>query len=258
MRKQMSAALVAGFLLLAPAARGGLVDGLDIEFGTEIGEFHYRESHFMREDGPQYGGYLAVGLRPAPWYFQFYVSYVGGDITYDGGYGWGWWYRDLKGDTSNFIVNLRGLSGCLVVDNDLQVLLYSGLGYRYLENDLNDVAIPGVVSGYLREQTYFYLPIGGEISFPISVDGGWTLGLRGEFDWMFYGYNYSDGIKLDNQKGWGFRLTPFLRWDLDENIAFKLELFGEYWKIDDSDGNEGFMEPENASNYYGGRLGVIF
>ncbi len=258
MRKMSLAVLAAGWLLAVLLSRAGMAAGLEFELGPEIGDFHYRESHFMREDGPQYGGYLSLALRPDPWYIQFYGSYVGGDITYDGGYGWGWWYRDLKGDTSNFIVNLRGLFGWLVVDGDFEVMIYSGIGYRYLENDLNDVSIPGVVSGYLREQTYFYLPLGGEIAFPLSLEGNWTLGLRGEFDWMFYGYNYSDGIKLDNQKGWGFRLTPFLRWDLDENIAFKLELFGEYWKIDESDVNQGFMEPENASNYYGGRLGVIF
>ena len=64
MKNSMLAVLVAGFLLLAPSVRGGLVDGLDIELGTEIGEFHYRESHFMREDGPQYGGYLSLALRP--------------------------------------------------------------------------------------------------------------------------------------------------------------------------------------------------
>ncbi len=262
MRKMLLAALAAGFLLLAPSARAGLIEGIDFEAGVEIGEFHYRESHFMREDGPQYGGYLALAIREAhPWYFQFYGSYVGGDITYDGGYYSIWWgENELKGDTSNFIVNLRGLAGCVMVDEDLQVMLYSGLGYRYLENDLRDLETTWFLQGlgYLREQTYFYLPLGGEISFPLSIEGNWTLGLRGEFDWMFYGYNYSDGIKLDNQKGWGFRLTPFLRWDLDENVAFKLELFGEYWKIDDSDVNRGFMEPENASNYYGGRLGIIF
>jgi hypothetical protein len=261
MRKQMLAALVAGFVLLAPSARAGLIEEIDFELGTEIGDFHYRESHFMREDGPQYGIYGALTIRAAhPWYFQFYGSGVGGDITYDGGYYSIWGYNDLKGDTSNFIVNLRGLAGIEFGGDGFGLLVYSGLGYRYLENDLRDLETTWFLRGlgYLREQTYFYLPLSGEISFPVSGDSRWTLGLRGEYDWMFYGYNVSGGTKLDNQKGWGVRLTPFLRWNLDDNVAFRLELFGEYWKIDDSDVNQGFMEPENASNYYGGRLGVIF
>lgn len=261
MKNCLLIALVAGILVLAPAAGAGLVKDVDFELGAEIGDFHYRESHFMREDGMQYGLYGALALRAAhPWYFQFYISGVGGDITYDGGYSSIWGYSDLKGDTSNFIFNFRSLGGYVIEIDSLRVLLYTGLGYRYLENDLRDLETSWFLRGlgYLREQTYLYLPLGGEVVFPVSADGSWCLGLRSEFDWMFYGYNVSGGTKLDNQKGWGFRVSPFLLWALDENVTFKLELFAEYWKIDDSDVNAGFIEPENASNYYGGRLGMIF
>lgn len=261
MNKVFLAVLTAGILIFAPAAGAGLVEGWDFEVGAEVGHFQYRESHFMREYGMQYGGYLALGIGAVqPWYFQLHGSYVGGDITYDGGYCAIWGCRPLKGDSSNFIINFRGLAGYQLLDGKFRIMPYSGIGYRYLENDLRDLETKWYLQGlgYLRQQTYFYLPLGCELALPVSRDGRWELGLRGEFDWMFYGFHIADGIRLDNQSGWGFRLGPFLRRELDENIAFKLELSAEYWKIGDSDINRGFMEPANASNYYSCRLGLVF
>ncbi|MEA1929000.1 MAG: hypothetical protein U9N73_12410 [Candidatus Auribacterota bacterium] len=241
---------------LSPA---GVIDDIEMEAGLEVGDFHYRESHLMREDGVQGGIYGSIAILAVnPWYFQFYMSMVGGDVEYDGGYGSGWSYTTLKGDTSNYIYNFRGIVGYNIEGGSLCLMPYSGFGYRYLENDLRDITIPGVVNGYLREQTYFYLPLGVDISIGTSADQGWTVGFKSEFDWMFYGYNESGGIKLDNQDGWGIRFTPYIRYDINDKIGMKLEIFGEYWKINDSDVNEGFMEPENASNYYGGKFGILF
>ena len=247
------------FSLTGSFTFAGVIEDVEMEAGLEVGDFHYRESHLMREDGVQGGVYGSIAILAAhPWYFQFYMSMVGGDVKYDGGYGYGASYHDLTGDTSNYIYNFRGIVGYTIEGDSIRLMPYSGFGYRYLENDLNDLTIPGVVSGYLREQTYIYLPLGLEISIPVSSDKSWTIGLKSEFDWMYYGYNKSGGIELDNQNGWGFRFIPFIRYDINDKIGLKLEAFGEYWKINDSDVNEGFLEPENASNYYGGKFGVVF
>jgi len=238
-------------LAIVPMAAAGVIEDIDLEAGLELGDFHYRESHFMREDGVQFGAYGSIAVLAArPWYFQFFMSMVGGDVEYDGGYQGG---GSLKGDTGNSIFNFRGIAGYMLEEGSLLIMPYSGIGYRFLRNDLDD--LPG---GYRRDQTYFYFPFGVDIALPVSDDGSWTIGLKTEFDWMFYGFNKSGGTKLDNQDGWGFRLTPYARWNIDENIALKLELFGEYWKINDSDVNKGIMEPENASNYYGARGGICF
>ena len=78
------------------------------------------------------------------------------------------------------------------------------------------------------------------------------------FDWMISGYNKSGGTELKGQDGWGFRIIPFVRYDITDQFGLKLEIFGEYWKISKSDVKDGWMEPENASNYYGVRFGAIF
>jgi len=251
--------VLAVFSLAGSFTFAGVIEDVEMEAGLEVGDFHYRESHIMREDGVQAGVYGSIAILAAqPWYFQFYTSIVGGDVEYDGGYGSGWSYNTLTGDTSNYIYNFRGIVGYKIGEDGICLMPYSGLGYRYLENDLNDLAIPGVVSGYLREQAYLYLPLGLDIAIPLSPGRGWTIGLRSEFDWMFYGANKSGGIELDNQDGWGIRFSPYIRYDINDKIGLKLEAFGEYWKINESDVNEGFIEPENASNYYGGKFGILF
>lgn len=242
-------------LAVVPLAGAGVIEDVDMEAGLEIGDFHYRESQIMREDGVQYGVYGSIAVLAArPWEFQFLMSLVGGDVEYDGGYQGG---GSVKGDTGNYIFNFRGTAGYLIEEGSLRILPYSGLGLRFLNNDLDDLGS----AGYRRQQTYLYLPLGLDISLPLGSDGKWTIGLKSEFDWMFYGFHKTDkGLdrEFDGQDGWGIRFTPYVRWDFDENVAFKLEGFGEYWKINESDPDEGYIEPENASNYYGARAGVCF
>ena len=256
MKRMRIMAIVLCGLAVIPLAGAGVIEDVDMEAGVEIGDFHYRESHIMREDGVQYGLYGSIAVLAAhPWDFQFYGSFVGGDVEYDGGYTGG---RSLKGDTSNAIFNFRGLAGYVLLEESVRIEPYSGLGFRYLINDLSDLDVPGT---YRRQQTYLYLPLGVDISLPLGYDGRWTIGLKSEFDWMFYGFHKTDkGLdkEFDGQDGWGIRFIPYVRWDFDENVAFKLEGFGEYWKINESDPDGGFIEPENASNYYGARAGICF
>ncbi len=259
MKRMGTAAIILCGLAIGSFALAGVIENIDMEAGIEIGDFHYRESHIMREDGVQGGIYGSIAiLAVRPWYFQFYGSYVGGDVKYDGGYGSGRNYHELTGDTSNYIVNGRGIAGFMIGEDGLCIMPYSGLGYRYLRNDLNDLTIAGVVNGYLREQVYLYLPLGLDISLPLGYDGKWTIGLKSEFDWMFYGENKSGGTELKNQDGYGFRFIPYVRLDVSEQLALKLEVFGEYWNINKSDVNNGILEPDNASNYYGARGGICF
>jgi len=254
MKRMKTVALVLCGLAIVPLAAAGVSEKVALEAGLEIGDFHYRESHLMREDGVQFGVYGSLALLAArPWDFQLFMSLVGGDVEYDGGYSGG---SSLKGDTGNSIFNFRGLAGYVMEAKMLRIEPYGGLGLRYLVNDLDD--LPG---GYRRQQTYLYLPLGVDISLPLGNDGKWTIGLKSEFDWMFYGYHKTDkGLDRDftGQDGWGIRFTPYVRCDLNEKIALKMEGFGEYWKINESDVDDGFLEPENASNYYGVRLGICF
>lgn len=254
MRKiRLLALLLSGMTAAAPAA-AGLIEDVDLEAGIEIGHFHYREPSVMSQKGLQYGVYGSIAILAArPWEFELFMSLVGGDVEYDGAYMSG---IPLKGDTGNAIFNFRALAGYEVTTGPVRLKPYSGLGYRYLVNDLDD--LPG---GYRRQQIYLYLPLGVDVSLPLGYGGSWTIGLKSEFDWMFAGFHKTDrGInrEFDGQSGWGFRLTPYARWNVSEKVALKLEVFGEYWKIGDSNMDRGFLEPENSSTYSGARFGVCF
>lgn len=256
MKKIIGLTVLALSVISGSVVMGGLIENIEMDAGLEIGDFHYRESHFMREDGVQSGVYGSIAILAAqPWYFQFYMSIVGGDVEYDGGYIGG---GSLKGDTSNYIFNFRGIVGYMIDEGGVCLMPYSGLGYRFLCNSLDD--LPG---GYKREQTYVYLPLGLDLSLPIFDNQQWTIGLRSEFDWMFSGFNKSGSTKFTGQDGYGFRFTPYIRYDINDKVGLKLEIFGEYWKIGDSNKKYGrwggwSMEPENASNYYGGKFGMVF
>ena len=105
MKKTIGLAILVLFIFTGATVRGGVIEDIEMEAGLEVGDFHYRESHLMREDGVQGGVYGSIAILAAqPWYFQFYMSLVGGDVEYDGGYSSG---GSLKGDTSNYIYNFR-------------------------------------------------------------------------------------------------------------------------------------------------------
>jgi len=51
MKKVAILIAVVGLVLSPLAASAGLIPEVEMEAGLEIGDFHYRESHIMREDG---------------------------------------------------------------------------------------------------------------------------------------------------------------------------------------------------------------
>lgn len=181
---------------VAPVERG-VVKNFEFGVGLEImAAYNYHESNFMRLDGTQFGAYGSVSyIGSDPWFLQLYLSYVGGDITYDGGAGSGYSYRSIKGDVGNSIFNFRLTAGFdLARSPQLEkatIMPYSGIGYRYLVNHLEDIDISGV-TGYEREQSYWYLPLGISASTPLSSNEKLRLGVKAEFDILLIGTHHAD------------------------------------------------------------------
>lgn len=64
-------------LVLRLPATAGVLPGVEFQAGLELEDFHYRESHLMREDGWQagvYGSFRLVGARPVIFDLDF-ISY---------------------------------------------------------------------------------------------------------------------------------------------------------------------------------------
>jgi len=239
------------------------------EFGTGlelIANYNYHESELMRLDGTQFGGYGLAryffrevnGLEPMS--AELYLSYVGGDITYDGSRG----DVPVKGDVGNSIFNLRALAGWTFSEIDLfdvsgwEITPYSGLCYRYLVNHLEDLSGGG---GYQREQTYLYWPLGAGVSFPLPSDERFILGCKIELDILLHGaHETSKGFNREftQDSGYGFRIAPGVRFDLNEQLALTLDMFWRYWSIGESDVDEGYVEPENATSEFGFSVGALF
>lgn len=259
------AALSLGFSAIS--AQAEIAKNWEFGAGLElIADYNYHESGLMRLDGTQFGGY---GL--ARYFFrevsgledlnaELYLSYVGGDITYKGSRG----DVPTEGDVGNSIFNLRPLVAWTFPDvglfdlPDFAVAPYSGLCYRYLVNHLEDLSGGG---GYQREQSYLYWPLGVGASFPLPADERFTVGLKIELDLLLSGWHHtSKGINRDftQDSGYGFRIAPAVRFDLNDQLALTFDMFWRYWSIGESDVDEGYREPENSTSEFGFSAGVLF
>ena len=264
-------AAVACASLLALPARAGMVENWEFGAGLEwIAAYNYHEYKLMRLDGSQFGAYGLARFffrevnHLEPLSAELFLSYVGGDITYDGSRG----DQPSKGDVGNSIFNLRPLVGWTFADithfdiSGFEIMPYSGLCYRNLVNHLEDLS---GVGGYQRNQSYLYWPLGVGASFPLPADERLKIGCKMEFDILLSGWHHiSKGgglipdLDFTQSSGYGFQIAPNIRYDFSEKFAMTVEMFWRYWSIGDSDTDQGYHEPENATSEFGFSAGVLF
>ena len=131
-----------------------------VRVGEELGD-----EVTMQEDGLFYGvsgaytfrGWLpssdeglAAGARGLT--LRGEARFAVGNVDYDGKT-WGGEPLTIS-DIDDRTMEFRPLIGFGSADADSESLLYTGFGYRYLNDDLSDA--PG---GYERESNYYYIPI---------------------------------------------------------------------------------------------------
>lgn len=233
-----------------------------LRMGVDVNYFDYEEPGVMNETGVMagiYGLYTFDYLYPLT--FSGYGSMSFGNLDYDGAIV----YEDgteepLQVSTPNFIFNMRGISGLKLRAEDHVWTPYIGLGYRYLEDDLP------TQYGYIREQTYYYVPVGVMLMFVTKF--GWSFEGTLEYDIFLDGRNRSyggalgPGITVHQNSGQGARasvnfLFPKMLYP-NYPVKFNIEPFVEYWDINDSNVVNGFYEPANESTMFGMRLGMEF
>lgn len=274
-------AVVTAVAPVAAAARSGdrNFEPWGVDLGLEVAQFKYEEPGAMTEQGPQAGLYTGYthfffGRLRA----QVYASVVGGDLDYDGGV----YVRDPDTSelytlgatctTPNVIFNGRVTGGYRFALGPLELTPYSGYGYRYLRNDLNqsiNVESYGWVdspeSGYWRKQTYHYLPLGFVLGAPMG--GDWRVEGTLEYDLFLRGRNHSyNDYGLDSTftqtGGSGYRFALKTLSPVVASFArFTIEAFYERWEVDESDRvwespTRYTLEPRNNSTLYGVRIGV--
>ena len=252
--------------------------------GWETSRYQYEEPGVMKDKGVMKGIYGEYTYTPVK--KEFLYSDNIDFYKIEGKHSWGHVDYEAETDTqagsridniADYIYEIRGLVGKTVIDEEVLVKFYSGLGYRYLNDDSGGMVSGLGFYGYERESNYYYLPLGME--FGAKIDKNWEWIFKGEYDWLIYGQqisHLSDGnqfpsvsgnkdVKNNQDEGHGFRASFMLARRLGL-CKLSVEPFVRYWKIEDSDVNEAFadgrvflgLEPKNNTLEYGVKFGMDF
>lgn len=232
--------------------------------GFEAFHKEYEEPDVMSEKGMMYGVGLAYTYHDRVMAkVSLLVAY--GEVDYENS-------GTLDGIPDRH-VELRGLVGYdFLADPTLVVTPYIGLGYRFLRNDSAGMVTSTGARGYNRESNYFYTPVG--IAVVKILPDGWTLSAEAEFDYLWYGKQYSDlsdanplfpDISNEQDQGYGIRGAVRIEKKLTASSVF-FEPFVRYWHISQSDDTifsaggtlyRGY-EPKNNTTEIGASVGLKF
>jgi len=264
----------------------------EFEWSFERHSYLYKETvdgaEFMRTEGSFQGILLSYTFRPLDLdsftdiidnLYRLELRYARGEVDYTGSGTW----DGLK----DYMYEVRAVAGReFNVNPSLQITPYLGLGYRYLNNGLDQIPAQEIdgqqfVSGYNRESTYYYLPIGVDVYQQLA--GGWGIGGNLEYDLWIKGEQAShledmedaQGVNagidpLYNDQKSGFGLRGSLKIDKSfARVKLGIEPYYRYWKVSDSQPNVvtagsgmqivgGGLEPRNTTQEIGVKVGVKF
>ena len=242
--------------LLLPLSAGSSVAEAAFDIGPDVYSFKYEEPGVMEEEGTFYG--LRLGYTYRDWVLSSGVGAMArlearlayGQVDYDGATQGG---SPLAiGGIDDLAFESRLLLGADLLHGNLLNTFYTGIGYRYLRDDLS--VHPG---GYLRESNYVYVPLGYE--FDVDLEAGWSWAARLEYDVFLWGKQRSHlsdvnlflpDIENEQDSGFGYRVSCRLQHEGSGGI-FIIEPFFRFWDIDDSEISLGFLEPANETTEIG-------
>ena len=232
------------------------------EIDAELFSFRYEEPGVMKDAGTMSGFYGHYTYRPSPGdllftrvinLYKIEGRYSLGEVDYKAVNS-----AELK-NIDDWSAELRGILGKEYVDGPFTTILYSGAGYRYLNDDSSGrLSRVGNTSyyGYQRESNYYYLPAGFE--FTNQLTDTWSFGVTGEYDWLIHGLqisHLSDGNQFlstrnddaENEQHTGFGVRASLRLIYESSVVgLVLEPFIRYWNIEDSEIVSIFVDGANA------------
>lgn len=247
-----------GLLLLLSSAHA-LADDLSaptatragIEIGLMANSYRYEEPRLMTISGDKLGArisYTRVDASGGSGKLELIAAY--GKLQYAG--------VGVINEVPDFSYDTRMLIGRdLAVAPRLTLTLSSGLGYRYLFNDLRGKSSTGAV-GYRRESSYLYFPLG--LSGRHTLDTSWTLDANIEFDLLLRGHQNSKlsdtgtgltDVRNDQRRGQAWRASLMIG-----KSGVSIGPWVTYWKIPDSSlahlaNGSTVIEPKNTTTEVG-------
>lgn len=251
-----------------------------IEMGFDLSHMSYEETvpdqagfdeqFFMRD----YGFFAGVNASLAYYgalFLKLDAQYKAGQIHYES------CRTGSANGIHDYVFGYRGLVGfCMCSRNGTRITPYTGLGYRYLfdrSSEKHTTQSSTVFHGYDRESNYLYSPLGVELNR--RFDAHWTVGLVGEFDYLWRGFQESHLEQVSayfpvvnkQDTGWGARISlRMIRCDVSDR-QMVLEPYFRHWNIDRSEYSAAYIgshfarlgnEPHNTTNEFGFKFSWVF
>ena len=257
-----------------PSLRKTSSEILLYDIGLGLSYYRYTEPGVMHISGPMFNLFASLGYVRDLFRFQMdltYDTHVGAN-AYDGG------IQDGHGNTTpyktkstDWYISGAAKFGLTLFDKKEIFFVYTGLGYRFLRNHLEDK--PGIKASYYRYQGYLYLPIGMSGEIPVNPQLSLISAL--EYRILLFGHNtstltdvgYNKDVFFKQSIGYGGRLSMGVRYYILPTYSIKINAYWDFWSIDASDivsatsadGTVGnFVEPKNHTNVFGVTFGFSF
>jgi hypothetical protein len=230
------------------------------QVGFETSYIQYREPSVMKERGIMIGYFAGHDFHTKNRFmFKLETRFNVGKMSYsspDSG---------AMSGIRDFALESRFLFGTDVrISKDTYITPYSGLGHRFLRDNMRGLQTDLGAYGYLRKSNYLYSPIG--VSGTTRLNRNWRFSADGEYDVFLHGWQYSEigsivnsnlVIKNDQAKGWGVRASLSIIRAYGKG-ELSIQPYARYWNVKDSDVFAGMIEPRNNSKEGGIRIGFRF
>ena len=180
----------------------------NLEGGVEVSRMKYSEPGVTKLTG------MMTGLVGSFAYHNNFVVKTEGKVSY-GRLRYRGTARGHSDDYDNYMIETRLMGGYDFPTSEKTILTpYIGIGYRYLNDDSNGTFTSRNFSGFERESTYFYIPVG--IETLTQLENEWYVGVVLEYDYFVWGEQIdhledtdsrNDTLNLEQESGYGFRAS---------------------------------------------------
>jgi len=216
------------------------VMNLGTRTGSEIGV----SASFYKYQEPDFG-VREQGVRGAVDYSGTYHfknnAFVRAELKYSNG---PVHYSSASGSQTdpNFYYEARALIGYDMNRGNFDLSMFTGFGYRYLEDNLTGISQTGAI-GYNRQSQYFYVPVGIIHRMHLTSPSD-RLTSTFEFDYLVYGHQKStlsdlvghDGVTQSDdannsqRSGYALRVSSMY-----ETRHWSIGPYFTYWSVHQSD-----------------------
>lgn len=212
------------------------------KFSLMVNSYRYEEPHLMELNGGGLGLDYIYKHYINAFYLDSYFSYHSSSNKYT---------SKNTGSMENdptWYVDLKLLLGYEISDKSSNISLspYTGIGFRYLDNDTSNILSSTGASGYLRINKLYYVPLG--IISTYKWGNNRKLEIQIEYDHLLYGKQLSDlkGISHYTRDAIHHQYNGY---GINGHVLYTIKKtsvgpFFKYWNID------GSTKDFNSSNPY--------